>query len=353
MNFFDSYVSSKAKQYVGEVLDSGMLSEGEWTRKFERAVEDFHGYDKNTVVATNSGTSALHLALKTLGMGEGDEVIIPPLTFVATGLAVLYCGAKPVFADIGEDGCISPSDVRKKICHKTKAVIAVNWAGKDFDEELYEVVKKYGLKLIVDAAQSFGTRRDGDAVCFSFQATKHVTCGDGGAVYFPYPQDYKRGRRLSWFGIDKESDLPDILGERVYNLDEVGYKYHMNNIAAALGLGNIEAGVGIVWRRRNIASRYHSELHSVKPVHLGNSSYWAYPIRVADARRFSAYCEGAGVPHSIIHKGIDQYAIFGKLDESLTEMRRWERTVVHLPIHCAMTVEDVDFIIEKVSEYVE
>jgi perosamine synthetase len=237
MNFFTSYISPKAKEYVAEVLDSGMLSEGEWVRRFEKAIEEFYD-NKTKVVTTNSGTSSLHLALATLGVGQGDEVIIPPLTFVATGLAVLYCGAKPVFADILNDGTIDPESIAMKITPKTKAIIVVNWAGKACNcDEIEGLANLHGIKLIIDAAQSFGSRIYGDAVCFSFQATKHLTTGDGGAVAFRYPVDYERGRRLSWFGIDKEKDLPGFLGEREYDREEVGCKYHMNNIAAAIGLG--------------------------------------------------------------------------------------------------------------------
>lgn len=358
--FFSSYVSPRAKEYVAQVLDSGMLSEGEWVRRFEQAIEKFLHFKENTVVATNSGTSALHLALKTLGIGEGDEVIIPPLTFVATGLAVLYCGAKPVFADIGADGCIDPDIFSALISRKTKAVIGVNWAGKDCNQRIYNICRFNDLKFIVDAAQSFGSRIQADAVCYSFQAIKHVTTGDGGAVFFKDPADYQRARKLSWFGIDKEKDLPDILGERVYNLQEVGYKYHMNNVAAAIGLANIEMAYDILEYRRILARVYEIHLESVSPVHQcgtgadpDKSTFWAYPVRVDDARRFSAYCEGTGVPHSVIHRGIDHNRIFGGVHMSLQEQRRWEQTVVHLPIHCDMTAEDVLSICEKVNEYAQ
>lgn len=355
MNFLDCHISEKSKEYAKQVLDSGLLSEGEWVRKFERAISVFHGYPTDTVVCTNSGTSALHLALRALGVGEGDEIIIPPLTFVATGLAVLYCGAKPVFSDIGEDGNIDIRYIKEKITPKTKAVLAVNWAGRDCHSELYEMCQRYGLKLIVDAAQAFGTFSTADAICFSFQATKHVTAGDGGAVYFRDPKDYERGRRLSWFGIDRENDKPDILGERVYDLSEIGHKYHMNNLSAAVGLGNIESADWILSKRSSIVQRYYQELHSVKFVETDDQPRpcWAFPVKVLDVRRFSLYCSAIGVPCSILHRGIDRNKIFGGMDVSLIKMREWEQTVTHLPVHLAMSNDDLDFIIEKVNEYAE
>lgn len=351
MNFFSSYVSPRAVEYVKRVLDSGMLSEGDWTREFERKIENFHGYERGSVVATNSGTSALHLALKTLGVGEGDEVIIPPLTFVATGLAVLYCGAKVVFADILEDGTIDPDQIKKLVTVKTKAIIAVNWVGKEFDPRLYDVAIFYGIKLIVDAAQDFPYLHDADAVCFSFQATKHVSTGDGGAVYFKHQHNTERAKRLAWFGIDKDLNNPDILGERVYDLYDVGFKYHMNNLSAAVGVANVEDVGETLHRRREIATAYNNELYSVNSVHPDGSSWWAYPILVDDVRRFSIFCEQVKVPCSIIHRGIDRNQVFGN-KHPLPMMREWERTVTHLPVHMELTDEDVDFICEKVNEYV-
>jgi perosamine synthetase len=346
MNFFTSYISPKAKQYVAEVLDSGMLSEGEWVRRFEKAIEEFYD-NKTRVVATNSGTSALHLALKTLGIGDGDEVIIPPLTFVATGLAVLYCGAKPVFADINSKGAINPLLIKNHITPRTKAIVAVNWAGKECDHELEEIASQYGLKLIVDAAQSFGSRLYGDAVCFSFQAIKHVTTGDGGAVAFRYPFQYERGRRLSWFGIDKEKDLPGFLGEREYDLQEVGFKYHMNNIAAAIGLANMEDAEERLNMAEFWSSRYSLRLE--RRFYLGNAYTWAYPISVDDVERFSMYCKNVGIPTTNLHRGIDNNQIFGK--QHLPMMRWWERHVVHLPIHHELKEQDIAWICEKVNEY--
>src|SRR3990172_7952142 len=159
MNFISSYVSPKAREYVAQVLDSGVLSEGEWTRRFEAAIEKFIGFREKSVVATNSGTSALYLALKTFDIGRGDVVIIPPNTFIATGLSVKYCKAFPYFADILPDGNIDPKSVEEAIGSRTKAIIAVNWAGKDCEiEELQRIADLYGVKLIVDSAQSFGSK---------------------------------------------------------------------------------------------------------------------------------------------------------------------------------------------------
>lgn len=350
LNFFASYVSPNANKYIGQVLKSGMLSEGSVTRAFEIALENHFNLPENSVICTNSGTSALHLALKTLGVRLYDEVILPAQTFIATGLAVLYADATPMFTDINESGLI---DVRKiHGTFDTKAVIAVNWAGKACDiQALEDLCHKQGWKLVIDAAQSLGVGMGGDITCLSFQATKHLTTGDGGAVICYNPEDYKKAKKLNWFGIDRERDLPDILGERVYSVDKVGFKYHMNNYAAALGLANLETFDERMKHRRKLAVIYKENLHHVSTLEIdGHNAYWHFPIRVDDVRKFSEYCQSVGVPVNNIHRGIDRNPVFQSKVE-LPVQRQWEQHVTHLPIHHEITEEDALWICEQVNNY--
>lgn len=350
MNFFSSYVSPYAYKYVRDVLSSGMLSEGQYVREFEISLEQRFKLPKNSVVCVNSGTSALHIALATLNIKHGDEVILPPLTFVSTALAVLYVGAIPVFCDIKKDGTISPIWVAQNITSRTKAVIAVNWVGKNCDlEALQEICQIHGLKLIVDAAQSLGHGMGGDITCLSFQATKHLTTGDGGAVICFNQGDYERARKLSWFGISKEHNLPGELGERVYSLTEVGFKYHMNNIAAAIGLANLEMFGTQMFHRNKIADIYGENLKYVQPLHY-NSAFWAYPIWTNDVYEFTAFCKENNIPVSNIHRGIDCHPIFSMNNiYSLTNMRWWEEHVTHLPIHHEISENDAYEICDKIN----
>ena len=148
MKMFSSYISPLATKYVSGVLDSGMLSEGEVVRKFEHKFEKIFGLQKNSFVAVNSGTSALHLAIETLGIK--GEILLPANTFIATGLAILYAGCVPVFCDILPDGTIDPDDVRSKIRMRTVAVIGVNWAGKRCQvDELETICNRNGIILII------------------------------------------------------------------------------------------------------------------------------------------------------------------------------------------------------------
>lgn len=347
MNFFSSYVSPSAQYAVASVLIEGRLSEGEIVRRFEKNLEDYLGFPN--IVAVNSGTSALHLALLAAGVQPGDEVILPPLTFIATGFAVLYCGATPVFCDINPDGCISISAAQDKITKRTKAIIGVNWAGHPCNiKALEDLGNLHGCKIIIDAAQSFGTGIGGDFTCLSFQATKHLTTGDGGAVICKDRVDYENVRRLSWFGIDKEKDLPDILGERVYNLADVGFKYHMNNIAAAIGIENLKGIEDRTRHRGRIAEIYKDNLAHVEPLHF-QGAFWAYPIKTQNVFEFSLMCHKYRVPVSNIHAGIDLNVVFRM--QPVPIMRLWERTVTHLPIHHEISEDDALWICEQINQF--
>ena len=350
---FSSYISPKAEDYVARVLRSGMLSEGKLVAEFEREFEKTFNLREGSFLAVNSGTSALHLALEVLELG--GEVILPANTFVATGMAILMAGCKPVFADILPDGTIDPEDVERKITRQTIAVIGVNWAGKRCQVmDLEEICARLDLFLIIDAAQSLGVQVGGDITCFSFQATKHLTTGDGGGIWFKNPVLYETAKKLRWFGISKDAPV-GLLGEREYDLGRVGYKYHMNDYAAALGLANLEGIIDRLVGYREKAWFYEKHLVSVVPIELNffwNHAFWAFPIRVDSVSRFSDFCRGRDIPCSNIHRGIDRNLIFGGRKNGLFEQGKWEVSVTHLPIHMGMSLEDVKWICDEVNQYV-
>lgn len=358
MEFFDTVVTEEANRRVEACLNSTHLSEGKVVREFEQALEKTFGM--RNCVAVNSGTSALHLALVLAGVGAGDEVILPAQTFVATGLAVLHCGAKPVFADIGMDGNISLEDIIYKTTEKTKAVIGVSWGGNPCDVDkvdLYCVVNN--LWFIQDNAHAIGATFQGvdlsgcsEFSCYSFQAIKQISTGDGGVVACYDEEDVPRARRLRWFGIDRMNDLPDETGERQYNLKEIGYKYHMNDYAASLGLGNL---VGFEMRQervKEIAKRYDDGIQdSGKETIVSKKdgcSYWLYDVLVERRPDFMRAMKDRGVPVSVVHVGIDRNDVFGGLQD-LPIQRYWDEHHVCLPIHSSMTDEDVEQVIEAVN----
>lgn len=350
IDFFNTYVSPTAPALVSEVLNSTFLSEGKITEQFEQELALNFGFKH--VVALNSGTSALHLALDLLDIGAGDEVIIPAQTFIATGLAVLYCKARIVFADICyEDGNIDPEAVRSKITARTKAIICVHWGGYPCDMDgLRAVIKNTNIRLIDDAAHALGASYKGrpigtlaDISCFSFQAIKHLTTGDGGALTMNDPELYEKALRKKWFGIDRKHSPVSELGERVYDLTETGYKYHMNNYAAALGLANLQGYNQRLKKRRQLASFYRSELAQVKSISLfaenadRMSAYWLFGFHTERRNELIAALKEQGIPSSVVHQRIDKNSLFGGTDGSMTHMNRFDETQLHIPIHDAIS----------------
>lgn len=361
MNFFDTEITEGAKKLVQDVLKSGFLSEGSAVEYFEKGISEVFGY-KNCV-AVNSCTSALHLALVLAGVRAGDEVILPAQTFIATGHAVLYCGAKPVFVDIEkETGNIDAKQVFEKIFDRgcVKALIAVSWGGTPADLNMLEsLCSSRGIALIQDNAHALGsTYADkpiadfGDFSCFSFQAIKQLTTGDGGMLTCKNPHDYYRAKKLRWFGIDRENDKTGFDGERVYDLHEVGYKYHMNNIAASIGLGNLNGVKERQARRKWVADQYDETLapyFDPKGTQREGSSDWLYTILTENRDGFIRAMRSKDIPVSVVHSGIDRNSVFGGIDRSLVNQRYWDEHHICLPCHSGLTDEDVQKVCEALK----
>jgi perosamine synthetase len=299
------------------------------------------------------------------GVGPGDEVIIPAQTFIATGLAVLYVGAKPVFADINKfDGNISVESIKSKITSKTKAIIPVHWGGYPCDmDEINELALKYNLSVIEDAAHAFGSIYKNKLVgslsrftSFSFQAIKHLTTGDGGALCCQNIEDYNLVKRLRWFDIDRENSKIGILGEREYDAINVGYKYHMNDISASLGIGNLEKINQKLFKIRNVAKIYQEELKNVSGIKLMDykedrtSSYWLFPILIENREEFINKLKSENIPTSVVHQGIDKNSIFGGTNYDLENQRWFDNNQIHIPIHDNITDEDLDKIISVIKK---
>ncbi len=362
IDFFNTYVSPQAKELVGNVLDTTFLSEGKLTEQFEQELHKTFGF-KN-IVTLNSGTSALHLALDLLDITEGDEVIIPAQTFIATGLAVLYCKAKVVFADINyEDGNISIASVKSKITDKTKAIICVHWGGYPCDlNGLKEITKNTDIKIIEDAAHALGSLYNNqvignisDMTCFSFQAIKHLTTGDGGAITTNNTDLYEKALRKKWFGIDRKNSEVSHLGERVYDLTEVGYKYHMNNYAAALGLANLIGYNERLLERIEVANYYKSELANIKGITLFKeeehckSAYWLFGFHITNRDEFINNMKQKNIPCSVVHQRIDKYSIFGGVNNDLTNQTKFDETQIHIPIHDEIDMSKAKYIVNSIK----
>jgi perosamine synthetase len=362
MNLFNTTISKDSIDLVNETLETTFVSSGKKSDYFEKKLTEILGLSRPVVV--NSGTSALHLALIASGVKYGDEVLLSAQTFIATGLAILYLGAKPIFVDIDYmTGNIDYTKIEEKITDKTKAIMVVHWGGYPCDmEEIINISKKYNLSIIEDAAHALGATYKNkiignisDFTCFSFQAIKHLTCGDGGAICSLIDENESKLKKIRWFNIDRDNDKTDILGERVYNSDELGFKYHLNDIGAAIGIGNLNSIENKLSRYKEIANIYNKELNNISGLKLFNykqdreSTYWLFGFHVENRNNFINKLKYNNIPCSVVHLGIDKNHIFGGKDSSLINQRLFDDTQINIPIHDALTDEDINLIINTIK----
>jgi len=266
INWFEPDFSEEEEKRVADVVKSGFVNEGKLTKEFEDKVKDLLGV-KHAVAAT-SGTVALFLGLASLGIGPGDEVIVPDITFIASANAVKLAGAKPVLADIKkEDLTIDPEDVKKKITKKTKAIIPVHIVGRCCDmKKLSEIAKKHNLEIIEDACESFGSKY-GDKYtgtiskigCTSFAPNKIITTGQGGMVLTNDDEIYEKLIRLKDHGRLKRSD-------EVH--ETFGYNFKFSDILAAVGLGQLEKLSDRIKMFKKQYKLYEDYLKDVKQVKI-------------------------------------------------------------------------------------
>jgi perosamine synthetase len=270
------------KHYVNECLDDNWISSsGRFITDFEAAFSKF--CQTTYCVATNNGTTALHLALETLGVKFGDEVIVPILTYIATANAVTYCGGIPIFVDVLEDGSIDPKKIQAAITSKTVGIIAVHLYGIPARmENIMSIAKMAKLWVVEDAAEAHGASVNGNPVggladigVFSFYGNKIITTGEGGAIVTNNEKWYNRAKLLRGQGMDST---------RRYFFPEIGFNYRMTNIAAAIGFAQLESIELILKRRREIKKTYDEILRKSAVVQPFDDGYqegsvcWLYSI---------------------------------------------------------------------------
>lgn len=359
---FDPRLSDAAISAVATTLRSGRLSEGPGVKKFE---DDFcTRFALPRALALNSGTSALHLALLVAGVGAGDEVVTTAQTFVATALAVRYVGATPVFADLEENGPnLDPVDVARRITRRTRAILVVHYGGYPCAmAPLRALAAEHDLTVIEDAAHALGaTYRDqpvgalGDAACFSFQAIKPMTTGDGGMLVCMHPEWHEHAYRLRWFGIDRERRRPSVEGEPEWDITEIGYKYHMNDVAAAMGIAELDGVQSALGRRRQLEARYRSQLVSVPGVTLldqaadRTSAAWLFTVLVERRADFCRAVRSRGVDCGAWHRRIDRHSLFGGARD-LPRQARFDEMQVCLPLRDSLTDEESERVVRAVRQ---
>lgn len=368
IHLFMPYVTPEAAWGAYETLsrthEDGRLwiGEGPKVKEFEAKLEERFGF--YYAVALNSGTSALRLALAMCGVEPGDEVITVAQTCTATNTPILEQFATPVFADIQyETGNLDPSDVEHRITERTRAIVCVHWAGYPCDmDEINAIADRHGLPVIQDGAHALGATYKGRPISetsaffmTSFQAIKQLTCGDGGLLAVRTQAQYDEARRRRWFGIDRDNRVRREDGYSFWDQSEVGYKMHMNDVSASIGLGNLLAIDEILSRRARIAQRYCDTLADVPGVTLferkqdRQSANWLFTMHVERRDEFCRMMTAKGVETSVVHVRNDVHTIFGPRRDDLPNTDHYELTQVSIPLHNHLRDAEIEYVIRCIQ----
>lgn len=352
---------------VREVFESGWIGLGPKTKEFEERFAQYIGAD--FAVGTNSCTAALHLALAVLGINFG-EVITPSLTFISTSHAILYNGATPVFADVYEDTLnVDVDDVKRKITDRTKAIIAVHYGGHPCDmDAICDLARGRGIRVVEDAAHATGASYKGkkvgtlgDIACFSFHAVKNLTTGEGGMITTSDEKVYKELQKLRWLGITKDtwqrSEEEVDRYSWYYEVETLGYKYHMSDINAAIGLVQLKKVDALNEKRRQITIRYNTEFKNLDwlkiPILKENvkSSHHNYVVKVDDRDKFIGYLKNKGISSSVHYIPNHHYKIYKKYRADVPVTEKIWKKLVTLPLFPDLTEEEIDKIVEAVKGF--
>ncbi|MEK9184809.1 MAG: aminotransferase class V-fold PLP-dependent enzyme [Patescibacteria group bacterium] len=339
IKLFTPYVSWQAIFNTVRVLRSGQIAEGPEVKKFEQEFAKKFGFER--VLAVNSGTSALELAYELAGIKEGDEVITPVLTCTATNIPLFRRKAKIIFADTDYDLNVDIEDVKRKITPNTKAIVFVHFGGNNRGlKELLEIAKSKNIILIEDAAQVVGSDYWGkaDFTCVSLQAIKTLTSGDGGMLICKNEEFHNKGKRLRWFGYDREQKQK--LGDT--DLLEAGYKYHMNDVSAAIGRGNLAVVDKIIAHRKKLMEVYKK--------HNAITGIWFCSVLVKDRKGLMKFLKDKGIDTGVHHYRNDQYTLFGGR-QKLKKMDEIENHYMLLPMHHKVSLADAEKICDLIKQY--
>lgn len=350
-------ITNKEKEYVNQCLDTSWISSrGDFLQKFQDQFSKFTGIKYSTGVC--NGTVAIHLALEALGIGPGDEVIVPTLTYVATANPVKYVGATPIFVDsLERNWQIDPEMIRRKLTHKTKAIIVVHLYGHPCDmTEIKNICDEYNLFLIEDCAEAFGSYYKnrhvggfGDVSTFSFFGNKTITTGEGGMVCTNSLALHNKLVHLKGQGVSPY---------REYWHDVIGFNYRMTNICAAIGLAQLESANNILSNKRRVAEFYKEKLSSIVEVHGEDSdcinSYWMVSILVNPEIRdkLRAHLKDSGIETRPVFHPMHTMPVYSKKYECHPVAELISSRGLNLPSYPDLTEKELNYICDKILEFV-
>ena len=369
---FKVFMSDTVTNEIPKILTSGFIGQGPQDEKFEGLLKNY--FNNEYVATTNAATSAEHIAIHMLKkpMGDievGDQILSTPLTCTATNWPILANGVDIKWVDVDPNNCnMDLDDLERKITSKTKAIMVVHWGGYPIDLDRLKNIqsnteKLYGFKptIIEDCAHSFGSTYKGKKIgshgnicTFSFQAIKHLTTGDGGCVTFPKEDQLKRFKLLRWYGIDRDDNRKDFRCES--NISEYGFKMHMNDINATIGIENFpHVTQKLLDVYKDNAAFYNENLKDVDGVTLlenksdRQSSYWIYTLKVERQTDFMNKMKECGIMVSRVHERNDIHSCVSKYKSYLPSLDRLVKEMICIPVGWWVTPEDRRYIVDCIK----
>ncbi|MEM3396999.1 MAG: DegT/DnrJ/EryC1/StrS family aminotransferase [Thermoplasmata archaeon] len=364
---FKPYLGEEELEQIKEAFKSGWVGLGPKTLEFERLISQYLG--AKHAICTNSCTSALHLALEMIGV-RGKAVLLPSLTFVATAHAVLHAGGKPVWVDVDEETlCLSPDDLKKRIAKNSVCVLPVHYAGHPCEmDEILEIAKERGMHVIEDAAQAFGAEYRGKKIgslgsemtCFSFHATKNITTGEGGAITTNSDELNNKLRQYRFLGADRDTwtRLKEAK-ERYWHFicEDVGYKYYMNDVAAAIGIAQMRKLPSILERKTYLFNRYTEKLKGIPEVktptllpHVKTSAY-SYVIKCERRDDLMAFLAEKGITTGVHYMPVHLQPAYKRYRKKLAVTEKIWQQILTLPLYYALTEEEQNYIVDTIAEF--
>ena len=366
---FEPHIEADTKQHVCDALDVGWLGMGATTQEFEERIASYLGLHGRYVATTNTGTAALHLALRAAGVGRGDEVITPSFNYVADHQAIRMTGAEVVMCDIRDDNLgIDVDKAAELVNERTRAIIPLHFAGIPCDQSaVYELAEKHGLRVIEDSMHAFGTEIGdrkigsyGDICCFSFDPVKIITSIDGGCVIVNSEEELQSLQRMRLLGVDRDT-TERYKNRRAWEYDVVseGFRNHLTNIMASIGVSQIKRVDEFIESRQRVCQAYSeafSKIGDLRPpqTDFEGISPFIYSLRVpADSREqliahLQEHLIDTGIHFIPVHRH-SHFEDAPRGDLSVTE--RVVQEVLTLPLHSNMKTASVERVIHGVSSY--
>jgi len=379
---FKVFMSPEAIRRAAQTLASGFIGQGPVVEEFEKYLQNY--FNQEYILTTNSATSAEHLALHLLkppkttiekydvayteskwpGIAFGDEVLTTALTCTATNFPILANGFRIKWVDIDPLTLnMDLEDLARKITPRTKAIVIVHWGGYPNDLDKLRKIqntafKMYGFKpaIIEDCAHAMGSKYKGKLIgthgnicTFSLQAIKHITSGDGGILTLPHFELYKRAKLLRWYGIDRDNNRKDFRCES--DISEWGFKFHMNDINASIGIENFKVSDAIIRRHKENAAYYDKELKDIPGVTLlarepgHESSFWIYSLLVERKDDFQKYMKEQGVITSQVHERNDMHSTMKEFASMLPNLDKTIKKLSSIPVGWWVTDEEREYIV--------